>query len=73
MLVQALLGISANAPDNRLAVDRPCLPDWLGEVEIRDLCIGPARVALSFNRAASGGTGFSLLEHQGDVQVMMLT
>ena len=37
MLVQALLGISAHAPENRLTVDRPRLPDWLGSVEIRDL------------------------------------
>ena len=30
MLVQAMLGISAHAPENRLTVDRPRLPDWLG-------------------------------------------
>jgi glycogen debranching enzyme len=71
MLTQTLLGISAHAPENRLTVDRPRLPDWLGRVEIRDLRIGRSTVALGFQYSASGSTGFSLLDQQGDVQVTM--
>jgi glycogen debranching enzyme len=71
MLVQALLGISAHAPENRLTVDRPRLPEWLGRVEIRDLRIGRSKVALGFQYSPSGSTGFSLLDQRGDVQVTM--
>jgi len=71
MLVQALLGISAHAPENRLTVDRPRLPDWLGNVEIRDLRIGQSTVGLGFQYSTSGATGFSLLDQRGDVHVTM--
>ena len=71
MLVQSLLGISAYAPENRLIVDRPRLPDWLGSVELRDIRVGEARVSLAFNYSASGATGFTLLEQHGDVRVTM--
>ena len=39
MLVQTLLGLLADAPRNRLFVD-PYLPEWLPDIEIRDLRIG---------------------------------
>jgi glycogen debranching enzyme len=71
MLLQSLLGISANAPQSRLAVDRPRLPDWLGSVEVRDLRVGRSMVSLAFHYSASGSTGFSLLEQQGEVRVTM--
>ena len=71
MLVQSLMGISANAPSNTLAVDRPILPDWLESLELRDVRIARSRVSLSFRRNERGSTGFSLLEHEGDVRVTM--
>jgi len=71
MLVQALLGISAYAPENRLTVDRPRLPDWLGSVELRGLRVGRSEVSLAFHYSAAGATGFSLLEQHGDVRVTM--
>ena len=40
-------------------------------VEIRDLGIGHSTVSLAFRYSASGSTGFSLLEQQGDVRVTM--
>ena len=71
MLLQALLGISAHAPDSRLTVDRPRLPDWLSSLDICDIRVGRSRLSLSFRQSASGATGFSLLEQQGDVRVTM--
>ena len=71
MLLQALLGISAHAPDNRLDVDRPRLPDWLGSVAVRDMRVAGSRVSLAFQRTGAGSTGFSLLEQRGDVRVTM--
>jgi glycogen debranching enzyme len=73
MLLQSLLGISAHAPENRLTVDRPRLPDWLGSVEIRNLRVGRSKVGLGFHYSASGSTGFSLLNQHGDVRVTMST
>jgi len=71
LLLQALLGISAHAPGNRLNVDRPRLPDWLGSAEVRDISVANSRVSLSFRKTGSGSTGFALLEQQGDVRVTM--
>lgn len=73
LLLQTLLGISAHAPENSLNVDRPCLPDWLGSVDLRDIRVGDSHVSLSFRTTGSGTTGFSLLEQQGDVRVTMST
>jgi len=73
MLLQALLGISADAPDDRLTVDRPRLPDWLSSLDICDICVGRSRLSLNFRRTGSSGTGFSLLEQHGDVQVTLAT
>ena len=72
MLLQAMLGISAHAPQNRLTVDRPRLPDWLGAVEIRGIRVGNSKVSLAF-RQTGPSTGFSLLEQQGNVRVTMST
>ena len=72
MLLQAMLGISAHAPKNRLTVDRPRLPDWLGAVEIRGIRVGNSKVSLAF-RQTGPSTGFSLLEQQGNVRVTMST
>ncbi len=72
MLLQAMLGISAHAPENRLTVDRPRLPDWLGVVEIRGIQVGRSKVSVAF-RQTGPSTGFSLLEEQGNVRVTMTT
>jgi glycogen debranching enzyme len=71
MLVQAMLGISADAATNRLSIDRPRLPEWLGNVEIRGLRLGRSKVSLAFHYTASGSTAFSLVDQQGDVRVTM--
>jgi glycogen debranching enzyme len=72
MLLQAMLGISAQAPQNRLTVDRPRLPDWLDAVEIRGIRVGGSKVGLAFRQTGSS-TAFSLLEQQGDVRIVMST
>ena len=72
MLLQAMLGISAHAPNNSLSVDRPRLPDWLGAVEIRGIRVGSSEVSLAFHLSGTS-TGFSLLEQQGSVRVIMST
>jgi len=73
MLLQAMLGISAHAPQNRLTVDRPRLAEWLGGVEIHGIRVGGSKVSLAFRETGTGSTGFSLLDQQGDVRVTMST
>jgi glycogen debranching enzyme len=70
MLLQAMLGLTANAPSNTLAVIRPKLPTWLGRAEVHDLRIGSATVGLAFTQT-DGITGFSLLQQQGELTVTM--
>ncbi|WP_029214566.1 glycogen debranching N-terminal domain-containing protein [Kallotenue papyrolyticum] len=45
MLLQAILGVRADAPNGRLYVD-PALPDWLPDITLRGLAVGGARLDL---------------------------
>ncbi len=71
MLLQALLGITAHAPSNRLTVDRPTLPPWLESVELSGVRVAGSHLRLAFRRGRFGTTGFSLLSQDGQVQVTM--
>jgi glycogen debranching enzyme len=70
LLLQAMLGISAAAHDNVLTVNKPHLPTWLNQVEIRNLRVGDSTLSLVFRREGDT-TGFSLLSREGDVRVVM--
>ena len=48
-LLQAILGLRADAPRGRLLID-PQLPTWLPDVTLRGLAVGRARVDLRFWR-----------------------
>ena len=48
-LLQALLGLQPDAPNGRLHVD-PALPDWLPDLRLHDMRIGPEKVDVSFWR-----------------------
>jgi glycogen debranching enzyme len=50
-LVQALIGYQPDAPHGRLTLD-PTLPDWLPELEIRNLRLGEQRLDLRLRRDA---------------------
>ena len=69
LLLQAMLGISARAPEGTLVVTEPRLPEWLGSVELRDLRVGTGRASLRFTRHGSS-TAFALVEPAG-VRVIM--
>jgi glycogen debranching enzyme len=69
MLVQAFLGISADAPSNVLTVYHPSLPPWLDRAEVNNLMIGSSKVSMSFKRDGAN-TAFALTARQGDVNVI---
>ncbi len=70
LILQAMLGISARAHENLLTVNKPQLPAWLNQVELRGLRVGGSRISLVFRREGEI-TGFSLLSREGDVRVVM--
>jgi glycogen debranching enzyme len=70
LLLQAMLGISADAPANILNVGKPQLPGWLNTVELHDLRVGRSTISIVFQRHGET-TGFSLLDKDGDVRVLM--
>jgi glycogen debranching enzyme len=70
LLLQGMLGISAIAHENVLTVNKPHLPPWLNEVEVRNLRVGNSTLSLVFRREGET-TGFSLLSRDGDVRVVM--
>ena len=70
LILQAMLGIAADAPDRALRVERPMLPEWLGRIRLEGLRVGDASVSLAFEREGAV-TGFALLEQQGNLSVTM--
>jgi glycogen debranching enzyme len=70
MLLQAMLGISARAPEGVLTVNEPRLPNWLGEVRLHGIRVGDASVGLAFNRTG-GHTAFARMGPSDAVRVVM--
>jgi glycogen debranching enzyme len=70
LLLQAMLGISPRASANTVTVNKPLLPPWLNVVELHNLQVGGSSIAVVFRRQGET-TGFSLLEKEGDVRVLM--
>jgi len=70
LLLQAMLGLSAVAPDEILTVNLPALPRWLEWVELRNLRVGESRISMIFRREGET-TGFTLLSRDGPVRVIM--
>ncbi|HJP65915.1 MAG TPA: amylo-alpha-1,6-glucosidase [Actinomycetota bacterium] len=70
LLLQAILGISARADENTITVNKPHLPAWLNQVELRNLRVGESELSLVFQREGEI-TAFSLLDRKGDVRVLM--
>jgi glycogen debranching enzyme len=67
-LLQALLGLRADAPHGRLYVD-PSLPRWLPDVTLRGLAIGSSRFDLRFWREDER-TCWDVLDRQGDIEII---
>ena len=66
-LLQAVLGLQADAPNGRCYVD-PRLPRWLPDVTLRHVKVGKATLDLRFWRERER-TRWEILEQQGEIQV----
>jgi len=69
-MLQAILGVSARAQDNMLTVNKPHLPPWLNQVELRNLRVGSSTISMVFHRDEEM-TAFSLIDRKGDLRVVM--
>ena len=67
-LLQAILGLQADAPNNRLYVD-PQLPDWLPTLTLQGLRIGPDRLDLRFWREGDQ-TRWGVMSRRASVEVL---
>ena len=64
-------GTAPPAPaESLLTVNKPHLPAWLNDVELRNLRVGDSRISLVFRREGDI-TSFSLLAREGGVRVVM--
>ncbi|MHB8515523.1 MAG: amylo-alpha-1,6-glucosidase, partial [Dehalococcoidia bacterium] len=66
-LLQAILGIHADAPHGRLYVD-PALPEWLPDVTLRGVGVGRATLDLRFWRDGARSR-WDVVRHAGDIDV----
>jgi glycogen debranching enzyme len=70
LLVESMLGISADAPGRALRVEQPTLRDWLGHLRLEGLRVGDASVSLGFGRVGAA-TALTLLGQRGKLSVTM--
>ena len=69
LLIQACLGLTVHGAQNRVALERPCLPEGIPHLSIRGLRVGDASVDLLFERQAET-VRMQVLDKQGDVDVI---
>ena len=67
-LLQAILGLQANAPAGRLYV-APTLPRWLPEIQLSQLKVGDSVLHLRFWREGSDSR-WEVLDRQGSIEVL---
>jgi len=72
LLLQACLGLSVLAPEQRLVFSKPFLPPFLPRVSIRDLKVGAARADLLLTRHDEGDVGVNVLRRHGALDVVVL-
>ncbi len=70
MLISAMLGLSPDAADNQLTLNRPRLPGWLAWIELRGLQLRTSRMTL---RASQGqdGAAIEMLSRDGDAELVV--
>jgi glycogen debranching enzyme len=70
MLLRALLGLEADAPNHELRIVRPMLPHPCRKLLVSGLRVGDATVDLLF-QAWRGTTGAEVLRREGDLSVVV--
>jgi glycogen debranching enzyme len=71
LLLQACLGLSIKAPVRQIHVSHPVLPEFLREVQIKNLRVGESSVDLVFQRHEDD-VGINILKKEGDVKILLV-
>jgi len=69
-LVTGMLGLLPDAIQNRLTLDRPRLPPWLGWLELRGLRVGKSRITLRVIQGRENAA-VELVGRDGDAEVVV--
>ena len=67
--LMSLLGLAADAPAAHLRICDPCLPEWVGRLQLCGLSVGQASVDLAFERDAHGQLQFEAAVRSGTLRV----
>ena len=70
-LLQACLGLHLEGAIGRVCLERPLLPEFLGEVRLRNLRLGSGSVDLCFHRT-SEDVAVNVLSRKGKVEVVVV-
>ena len=70
MLLQASLGLSLNAPEKSIILDRPVLPPSISSIHIDGLQLGDSRVNLDAERRGTETT-VEVTQKEGPVEVVV--
>jgi glycogen debranching enzyme len=70
LMIRSYGGLSADAPNGRLFIQRPHLPSWLDRIEVLGMRVGKARldVVLTNNE---GVTATEVPRKEGDIEVLI--
>ena len=68
--LQAILGLEADAPHERLLLN-PVLPEWLPNLFVEKMSIGSALVDLALTRSADGSVKLQVARQQGYIKVFL--
>lgn len=71
LLLQSCLGLDLDAPRRRVCFRRPLLPEFLDEIEIRDLRLADASLDLRLRRREDD-VRVDLLRRDGDVELVIV-
>ena len=71
LLLQSCLGLSIKAPVKQVHVSNPMLPDFLQELQVRNLKVGDSSVDLVFQRR-DNDVGINILRKEGDVKIVLV-
>ncbi|HET9490350.1 MAG TPA: glycogen debranching N-terminal domain-containing protein [Methylomirabilota bacterium] len=69
-LVAGMLGLTPQARENRLMLDRPCLPTWLRWIEVGGIQLAASRVSLRVSQGRDGAA-VELVGREGDVELIV--
>jgi glycogen debranching enzyme len=70
LMVRSYGGLSADAPNARLFINRPRLPQWVDRVEILGMRVGRARLDLVFTQT-DGVTAAHVPRKEGDLEILI--